>query len=227
MAHIPDLENEARVAKVLAARLVAADDNAMYVVERVKSGIYSLSRLARYIGVGDVLVAMKGCDGSFEKDIGAGGVAAECGEWWEVARVADPESSPVSISRGKFDVSLAFQAGPLGADPPMNDGLPDASEDLHQSIASRVPPLERCSSSDVNLPTPLDSSQVSPDGAAGGDVSPQELLDSLRDQYLQALYISKVSVVHQYAVFIANWPDVPCLFRQRPVDALPHGFPVV
>ena len=67
-----------------------------------------------------------------------------------------------------------------------------------QTIAQARLAVERSSSSDVPV---LPDSESHDDGmVTGGDdpthalLSAQELLDGLREQYLQALYISKVSV---------------------------------
>lgn len=203
---------------MLAVRLLV--DYKLYVVERVKGGVYSLLRLAGWVGEDDVLAAWSAWDGSFVREnTGAGEGVPEAAEWWEGARVGDPESGSM-VKKGRFEVSLVFGSG--AGDVSENDWLPDAAESGRQSVA----PLERCSSSDANLLTPLESSQDAAAGFNADALRPaQELLDSLRDQYLQALYISKVRS-QANMLFHTDWPDVPCLFRQRPVDALPHGFSV-
>lgn len=183
VADIPALENRDASAPpvVLAARL--SGDAGVYVIERVKAGIYSLSKLGAWVGEGEILVAAKGGLGVKYPSSSAGSVAGrEGGAWWESARVEDP-SSGLGASSALFDASLVF-----GADE-AKPGLLD-------------PALERRSSSDANLLTPLESSQGKGEAAISEDVggppdslqSPQELLDALREQYLQALYVSKVSL---------------------------------
>ncbi|RJE17633.1 hypothetical protein PHISCL_10029 [Aspergillus sclerotialis] len=220
VAYIPSLEgdeyengNEDRVpANVLVARL-RADGDEKYVLERVKRGIYSLCKLGSWVGEGDVVVLGKTALSSGPGDVDAVdvsvGVGAGESEWWEAARVDDMDPGRIisAKKRSKLDVSFVFGPGSVGvgADTQVGDESGGSFDSRRRSM-SRVAPLERSSSSDVNLLTPLESSQGRGDvsmedaGASGcktdGQQSPQELLDSLREQYLQALYISKTSVAY-------------------------------
>lgn len=220
VADIPALENRGASAPpvVLAARL--SGDAGVYVIERVKAGIYSLSKLGAWVGEGEILVAAKGgLDVDYPgTGTGAGSVAvSEGGAWWEAAKVEDPSSAGLGPSSAASDVSLVF-----GAD----EGKPGLLD----------PALERRSSSDANLLTPLESSQGKGEAAISEDVggppdslqSPQDLLDALREQYLQALYVSKVSLDAGDIGFVADLPaDFCCLLCQRAVGALSCCVPIL
>lgn len=177
-------------------------DGGLYVVERVKRGIYALSRLGPWVQEGDIFVAVKGWSASAavadERTARCRSPSVEDGviEWWEVARVEDPvvDADALSGKRSKVDICVAF------FDQEGDNVLPvDSVESQTASIA--VPNLERSSSSNTHMPTiTVDDTQGQLDAmvSAGTDdlQSPQELLDGLRDQYLQALYISKVSTLY-------------------------------
>ncbi|KAF7131334.1 hypothetical protein CNMCM5793_004448 [Aspergillus hiratsukae] len=199
---------------VLAVRLVP--DGELYAVERVKRGIYALSKLARGVEEGDIFVAVKGWNPSTgcgegvlsESDLALGAESGE--EWWQQARIEDPESvTPQSAKRAKMDVSLAFNKA--AADAPVATLNEISSVDSHGQRPSMAPPslpMERSSSSGMHIPFVLHDSRDA-DGAVFGDVaangdtqpadpsqSPQELLDAMKEHYLQALYISKTSVAY-------------------------------
>ncbi|PLB43919.1 hypothetical protein P170DRAFT_393995 [Aspergillus steynii IBT 23096] len=197
VADIPVLEpGSPRDPPVLAVRLLS--DGGIYVVERVKAGIYALSKLARDVGEGDIFVAVKGWSPSALEEE-AGPVANGAGEWWELARIEDPVLEPeFSTKRAKFDVSVVFGVAGVAdtADARMKDISPrDSTESRAQSLA----PPRRSSSSDaqVQMFGSIDAvvsgaEEARPDALQ----SPQELLDNLREQYLQALYVSKTSVAY-------------------------------
>lgn len=195
---------------VLAVRLVP--DGELYAVERVKRGIYALSKLARGVEEGDIFVAVKGwnpstgCEGGLS-DLFLGAESGE--EWWQQAKIEDPVSAtPPSAKRAKIDVSLVFNKA--AADAPVHATLNEISpvDSLGQrpSMAPPSLPMEKSSSSGMQMPFVLHDSRDA-DGAVFGDVaangdtqptdpsqSPQELLDAMREHYLQALYISKVCI---------------------------------
>ncbi|KAE8416721.1 DNA replication regulator SLD3-domain-containing protein [Aspergillus pseudocaelatus] len=202
IADIPVLENGLRTEPVvLAVRL--ASDGGLYVVERVKKGIYALSKLARGVEEGDIIVAVKGWSPSEVEQAHRRTSAPEGGgDWWLMAQVDDPVPDPhYSTKRTKFDVSVVF--GIADHDVRLQDVSPvDSGESRGQSVAPQAY-LERGVSSDVIMPIAGDSQEH--DGGDGigtesmkneSPQSPQELLDSLREQYLQALYISKTSVAY-------------------------------
>lgn len=159
-------------------------------VERVKKGVYALMRL-RGVGEGEVVVAAKASAGSafpfsFSSGTDRRRGRQEVGEWWEVAKIEDPE--PVVLGkrgRGAADVEVVF------AHVFESDARETQDEMLRSDEGSEGPVL-------------LGVGEQSGDAAAAAataaeeqDVevtqSPQELLDGLREQYLQALYVSKVS----------------------------------
>lgn len=180
VANIPVLERYGGPGVVLAARLLGDAGAGLYLIEWVKRGIYSLSKLGVWVGEGDLLVAEKDGPGSIPDQ--ASVVVGDGGEWWASARIEDPDSGLRGSMEKRIDVSLVFGKNGVKNSPG------------HTS-------LERSSSSDVKLLTPLERSQGKGNAVASEDVdgpldplrSPLELLDALREQYLQALYVSKVS----------------------------------
>ncbi|KAL4924373.1 uncharacterized protein BDV17DRAFT_284748 [Aspergillus undulatus] len=198
VANIPVLETEPQPElSVLVVRL--ASDGGLYVIERVKGGIYSLSKLARGVEEGDVRVLVKAashrvntlppCSPRKQADCVSGG------DWWCLAQVDDPApdfSFQVPTKRAKVD--LVF-------------GVPDEPVDRDERMkgVSPVDLLDRSSSADVRMLSVPPESQISVEPVVSGEVegnipeptqSSQELLDGLREQYLQALYVSKASVAY-------------------------------
>ena len=226
VADIPDLENDLQERvepTVLAVRLVSSDEAlGLYIVERVKAGIYALSRLGPWVEEGDIFVAVKGWTASAsassaivpdEQRARIGSPSAV--DLWQAARVEDPAvgeiGSGLSGKRAKVDVCVAFfdHEGVRG-----NDELMEPVESQPTlAVAPHLQDMERSSSADVHMPNaPTHDTQEENESMVFGDVgggeelhnqvddlqSPQELLDGLREQYLQALYISKVSCVHHW-----------------------------
>lgn len=203
VADIPVLEpGSPHDPTVLAVRLLS--DGGIYVVERVKAGIYALSKLARDVEEGDIFVAVKGWNRCSVEEEAALPAAQDVADWWELARVEDPVLEPEFSKRAKVDVSVVFGVAGLvnddGADARMKDLSPrESTESRAQSLAPRLP-AERSSSSegqtaaqmlgsiDAVVAETVDGEANRPDALQ----SPQELLDNLREQYLQALYVSKV-----------------------------------
>lgn len=224
VADIPDLENDLQERvepTVLAVRLVSSDEAlGLYIIERVKAGIYALSRLGPWVEEGDIFVALKGWTASAfsaivpdEQKVRADSPSAV--DWWQAARVEDPVVGEVgggglSGKRAKVDVCVAFfdHEDARGSNvSPMEPVESQAS----LAVAPHLQAMERSSSTDVHMPNaPAHDTQEQNESMVFGDVgdgdelnnqvddlqSPQELLDGLREQYLQALYISKVSCVH-------------------------------
>jgi hypothetical protein len=247
VANIPLLEEGLQTRAepcALAVRLVP--DGELYAVERVKRGIYALSKLARGVEEGDILVAVKGWNPS----TGCGGgtlsdqpLGAESGQgWWQQAKVEDPTSvTPPSAKRAKFDVSLVFNKAAVDArgEVTLQEISPVDSHEQRASMAPPALPMERSSSSDMQMPFVLHDSRDA-DGAVFGDVaanadtqpadpsqSPQELLDAMREHYLQALYISKVCISVVFLVYMLIFPDFCGIFRQRTSGTMPCRLPGV
>ncbi|KAI2864808.1 hypothetical protein CBS12448_2735 [Aspergillus niger] len=187
---IPVLENEHAGDTVLAVRVVG--EAGVWMVERVKRGVYALMRL-RGVGEGEVVVAAKASAGSafpfsFSSGMEQRRGRKDVGEWWEVARIEDPE--PVVLGkrgRSVADVEVVF--GHVFEETRARE---TQDEMLRSDEGSEGPVL---------LGVGEQSGDVTATAAAGEqDVevtqSPQELLDGLREQYLQALYVSKTSVAY-------------------------------
>ena len=187
---------------VLAVRL--ASDGGLYVVERVKRGIYSLTRLARWVHEGDVVVAVKGWQATraagmnIEEDKEPN-MPLDLTSWWHSARIQEPSS----------DFGLAEELGGLQVD--VVFGQPESEPSFNeQSLADVVEPrrqvLENASKAvddEVEALIGLPEYQLVGDDGLGIDgnadsnaevvkQSPEELLSGMRHHYLQALYISKV-----------------------------------
>lgn len=210
VADIPILENDLRERvepTVLAVRSTA--DGGLYVVERVKKGIYAVSRLGPWVQEGDIFVAVKGWSAAAVADEQAVRCESPVGdgtvEWWEVARIEEPivEVDALSGKGTNIDICVAF------FDQEEDNVLPVESVES-QTGSITAPNLERSSSTGARMPSiAINDTQEQLDAmvSAGDDdlQSPQELLDGLRDQYLQALYISKTSLA-----YFAKGPQTRC-----------------
>lgn len=242
MADIPALEEhgpQERVVDptVLVVRLMSY--GGFYLVERVKSSIYALSRLGSWVGEGEVVVAGKGWTASIASSSDEQAAALyqpptttgnEAVGWWHAALIEDPVVDDGGIAAGKrskdicvtfFDAKNAIQGNAFSVG---TEGVPD---NLAASVVgSRPQAMERNSSSDLHMPiTSALDTQKQHDSMLDGDTgtanefsnqvddlqTPQELLDGLREQYLQALYISKVGT----RSFRAGIMDVAKLVIER------------
>lgn len=185
---------------MLAVRL--AGNGGLYVVERVKRGIYSLSRLARWIQEGEVVVAAKGWQGSSDviMDIDVDEkpfTTLDAKNWWQNAQIAEP---PSDLGLGEefagLQVDVVFGSSGIDQDQ-TQPSFVDVLEHRSQSLA----PMMTGDDSQMNILFGLDDSQVL-GGADSMDLdpsrdmklSPDELLNGMREHYLQALYISKVRI---------------------------------
>ncbi|KAL4947697.1 DNA replication regulator SLD3-domain-containing protein [Aspergillus filifer] len=198
VANIPALEDQHQhEPKVLIVRL--ASDGGLYVIERVKRGIYSLSKLSRGVEEGDVRVLVKSssqrlntlppCTPRKQDNCVAGG------DWWAIAQVDDPApdmSLPVPAKRAKVELVFGVSDDSVGNNEPMKSVSPMDS-------------MHRSSSCDVRMVSVPPVSQPPAEAIVSGEMdenmgeapqSSQELLDGLREQYLQALYVSKASVAY-------------------------------
>ncbi|KAL3480212.1 DNA replication regulator SLD3-domain-containing protein [Aspergillus californicus] len=194
VANIPTLEADTQHEPiVLAVRLVS--DGGLYVIERVKQAIYTLIKLVRGVEEGDIRVAAK-----LSTHRVAGLPCTPCkhpdivtdADWWRLAKVEDPVpdfSVPISAKRARIDFVFGVPDDHVG------ERMPGMSPD----------PMDRDSSSDLRMISvpPEPQNPVEPlelhgvdEGTHEPTQSPQELLDGLREQYLQALYVSKASVAY-------------------------------
>ena len=226
VAEIPVLENgqqeQAIEPTVLAVRLMSYDR--LYLVERVKRGIYALSRLGPWVEEGEILVAGKGWTAS-GRGISDERITAPCQspfvaeneaiEWWQAALVEEPVVGVGGVAAnkvGKVDISVAFFEA-KDDNRRKNVSSAGAAESQTASIVgAQSQAIERSSSTDMNMPNAtVQNTQEQNNSIDNGAVnelnnqvddlqSPQELLDGLREQYLQALYISKVSFFGVFAL---------------------------
>lgn len=175
----------------------------LYVVERVKRGIYSLSKLARWVHEGDLVVAAKGWHKSGPGEdvmaVDEPSTIPDGFDWWAAAQIDEPTSG-LGVGEKPAGLSIALVFGPTEPD----------LEAVNASFG-----VEEYSVPSFALPRTLDAAEEDPftdskpqtlsdpdhamhvDGTENHmeDVqqSPEELLDGVRDHYLQTLYTSKVT----------------------------------
>ncbi|KAL1966478.1 hypothetical protein VTN77DRAFT_4400 [Rasamsonia byssochlamydoides] len=190
-ANNPNLEDDLcgwEEPTVLAARLIP--NGTLYVVERVKKGIYALCRLSSCVNEGDLLVAAKEGRPSLRRkpllDLDASD-KEEGADWREAARVKEDflDIEPFG-KRRKFDVSVVFETGQSNVLPEID--VAATTEQSRKDNHVQTPPEEG-----VQMPQPNVEEQAATE--EGAQVT-ENLLDSLRTQYLEALYVSKTSVAY-------------------------------
>ncbi|CAG8244196.1 unnamed protein product [Penicillium nalgiovense] len=231
-ADIPTLEIDLRARTeptVLAVRLVP--NGGLYIIERVKRGLYSLSKLARWIHEGNLVVAAKVWHGTGAAEVNGEAVdetdAIPDGfDWWQVAQIDEPLSD-VEMSERSAGLDIAVVFGSSESDVGnIETSFVGVVEHRSQSL---VP--SRSFDADEGGSFLLPESQGLGDVAAAMEVdgvdsnvvdvqqSPEELLDGMRDNYLQALYVSKTSVA-----YFAKGPLTRCrtAFQARDSEQ-PHG----
>ncbi|KAJ5985325.1 hypothetical protein N7522_012521 [Penicillium canescens] len=190
---------------VLAVRLLA--NGGLYIVERVKRGIYSLSKLARWVHEGNIVVAAKGWHGSEDadvdiKDVNESTVMPDGYDWWQAAQIDEPITDIGVGKKPTLDIALVF--GPSEADA----GVAAASfVGVFEHRSHSLAPSRSFDDDDDGDPFVTEPKGLA-DGGDAMDVdgvesnavdvqqSPEVLLDGMRDHYLQALYVSKTSVAY-------------------------------
>ncbi|KAJ5794112.1 DNA replication regulator Sld3 [Penicillium paradoxum] len=208
-ADIPTLEIDLRAKAeptVLAVRLVA--NGSLYIVERVKRGLYSLSKLARWVHEGNLIVAVKGWHGTDVVEADAMAVNDTCtlsngSDWWQTAQIDEPVSD-VKVAEKSAGLDIAVVFGPSETELANTDAS-FVGVIEHRSLS--LAPSRSFDAAEAGSFSLTDSQSlghvVEPMNVDGvesnvGDVqqSPEELLDGMRDHYLQALYVSKTSVAY-------------------------------
>lgn len=205
-------------------RLIA--DGSLYVVERVKRGIYSLTRLARWVHEGDVVVAVKGWQGSpravyMDVEVEKSLPVPDALNWWQAARIEEPLSD-----LGLGDDFAGLQVDVVFEDEVDTETVAPSFVDVLEFRGNSLAPVSKNTNIDREASYAPSESQgmglteamdVDFTDNNGIDVkqSPEELLDGMRDHYLQALYISKVSVLLSLVwVLVSNnllrhlWPTL-------------------
>lgn len=183
-----------------------AANGRLYVVERVKRGIYSLSRFARWVHEGDVVVAIKGWHAprevgmnfSIEDETVA---VPNALNWWHAAQIEEPRSDlGLGEEFAGLQVAVVFGSSDrenTAEEPSLLDALEHRSQSL-VPVSNGWDPGERPSvlldSQGSAVVEAMDVDGVEPDARQ----SPEELLNGMRDHYLQALYISKVRISSSY-----------------------------
>lgn len=193
---------------VLAVRLIS--NGALYIVERVKRGLYSLSKLARWVHEGNLVVAVKGWHGADAVKTSGSSVDETCtlpsaSDWWQDAQIDEPVTDvEVGAKSAGLDIAVVF--GPSEIDlASSNASFVGLVEHRSQSLA----PSRSFNGTEAGSFTFVESQgvghAVEPMGIDGADSnvidvqqSPEELLNGMREHYLQALYVSKVIIFTQY-----------------------------
>ncbi|KAL3458804.1 DNA replication regulator SLD3-domain-containing protein [Aspergillus heterothallicus] len=217
-ANIPLFEADLQTQSiVLVVRLTS--DGGLYVIERVKRGIYALTKLVQGVEEGDIRVVVKASSHRVTSEL------APCtprksvenvteNDWWRMAQVDDPASDlsmGISAKRAKVDFVFGVPGTADHGDEPMKGMSP-------------VDVMDRSSSCDVRMLSvqpetyvqdePLVSHEIGESQIQETGQSAQELLDGLREQYLQALYITKASVA-----YFAKGPLPRCRAAFQSADA--------
>jgi DNA replication regulator SLD3 len=158
----------------------------LYVIERVKRGIYALCSLASWVGEGELQVASKGrqipLDTTSKSEIYDS--CTETKDWRELAGLDAKlfeQDATLNEKIKTLNVSLAF--GPC-ISPDFNVSTIEYKSVSDQAALSTLPELVLPASGNS-----LDQHCETPEAAQTVD----EILDSLREQYLETLYVSKVS----------------------------------
>lgn len=188
--------------------VMLAADSCLYVIERVKKGIYSLSRLVRGLLENDVHAALKGWEAHRElrMDVEAdeqSGIPVDSVNWWQAARIEEPASDfGLGEDFAGLQVTVAF--GPSEENDAGENSFVDVLEHRGHSLASMPKGLD-----------PHGTVSLDRQGGVGEamDVevveremkqTPDELLGGMRDQYLQALYVSKVGITWSLSGALAH-----------------------
>ncbi|KAJ5827249.1 DNA replication regulator Sld3 [Penicillium robsamsonii] len=231
-ADIPTLEVDLRAKAeptVLAVRLIP--NGGLYTVERVKRGIYSLSKLARWVHEGNLVVAAKGWHATDAAEVDGMAVDETSAipdgfDWWQVAQIDEPFSD-VEVGEKSTGLEIAVVFGPSESDLGNTEAsfvgvvehrshslAPSRSFDAAEGGAFLLP--ESQGLGDVSTAMDVDGVESN---VVDVQQSPEELLDGMRDHYLQALYVSKTSVA-----YFAKGPLTRCrtAFQARDSEQ-PHG----
>lgn len=190
-----ELDTEPRV---LATRSLS--NGAIYVVERVKTGIFAMTKLQPGIEEGEVRVAAKAAAAmnfkrfgvwSFNTDVSRARESTNGWDWREAARISDDIPRFDSFAtKEKIDVSVTFEDCSGN-----NDEVPGVESQVYTGDSFMA--LDSVSGMQEHGRTlPEDSIQSpqleTPNNAQDTTPTPDVVMENLRTQYLEALYISKV-----------------------------------
>ena len=188
-------------------------NSGLYVIERVKRGIYSLSKLARWVHEGNLVVAAKGWHGTDAADIDSvavdeTGAIPDGFDWWQVAQIDEPLSDD-EVSETSAGLNIAVVFGPSESDlgdteaSSVGDGdhrshslAPSRSFDAVEGGSFLLPESQGLG----DVPAAMDVDGVD-SNVVDVQQSPEEWLDGVKEHYLQALYVSKVICSTRYWEF--------------------------
>lgn len=159
-------------------------DGALYVVERVQCGIYALCRLGESVSIEDLeaaaLTARSFATPRLDKPLDVTGPR----RWWECAAITPFDADEgLQAKRSKANTSGTVQLR-------MRSSRSHTSPKPSQNWRGAVLPGPDAMMAARELPT---SAIVSCEQECRFQLSIEEILDTVRCQYLEALYLSKVN----------------------------------
>ncbi|EAS27765.3 uncharacterized protein CIMG_08969 [Coccidioides immitis RS] len=164
----------------------------LYVVERVKKGIYSVCPLGRHIREGDVIVASKGWKPEGTGHCLSSGSATGEDDWFQRAKILHDFEGGNFGNLAINDVTLVFDQWP---------GITGSANITEQPESVPVPE----ENTSIELGCLYDAIHQGPENSFGSpgqknieanSPCPRDILDNLKTQYLETLYISKASVAY-------------------------------
>ncbi|WEW61645.1 hypothetical protein PRK78_007136 [Emydomyces testavorans] len=173
--------------------LVVGDNSQeeLYVVERVKRGIYAICALAQWVGEGDLVVASKGWKAEECGDVPGLSCAGDELNWLERARIPQALDCEDLGNRPSSSMTLAFGQQEKSTD---GAGTTDPSGGTHAREGDGS--VELGSLYEAVYQRTETSPQVFGAKKADDSQGPRDLFDGLKTQYLETLYISKTSVAY-------------------------------
>jgi hypothetical protein len=164
---------------------------ALYAVEQVRSGLYALCQLCAWVTLKDL--EMLGLDSKAQAKLRSPEKAVLSGDkWWHKAMIEDDGATQsLKLKQSKPWLAQGFQLclkaprcqSPLATGPP-EEVVPET----HQEEALTIP--ERGMVQDTSL--------------EGKSQNAQDILNMIRTQYQEALYMSQVRSSHVFHSFMSN-----------------------
>lgn len=184
---------------VLASRSLS--NNTLYVIELVKNGVYSISKLQSNIGEGEIRVTAKAAaaamgsssigNWTFNPDPASLESSFKHQSWKEIAQLPDDRvKCDTGLVNRKVDVSVAFEdfchVGHGGEGKNSQPCFREADTTIN-GLTDKPQRHYRTSPGAAVLEAEENTPDITP-------LTPDDVLDNLRSQYLEALYISKVFI---------------------------------
>lgn len=196
--HIRALEYERPGSPNQALAMVAElePDGSLYAVERVQCGIYALCRLGGWVSMEDLEAAALTAGNFATPRLDKPLDVTEPRSWWDCAAISPFDADEgLQAKRSKANTSGIVQLR-------MRSSRSRTSPDSSQSWRGAVLPGPDAMMAARELPT---SAIVSCEQECRFQLSIEELLDTVRCQYLEALYLSKVNSL--IAIFMDSTVD--------------------